>query len=59
MCEIKGVKKILFEKKIMKIVSKLKNNNDVPGFVWITGKNREEIEKSYNEVISNIKVSYL
>jgi biotin carboxylase len=56
--DIKGVRKILFNKKIGDTISVLKDNTNVPGFVWISGKTRKDIDEKYNKVMEAIMIEY-
>lgn len=55
---IKGVKKILLNKKVGDTINPLKDNTDVPGFVWICGKTRKDIHEKYNKVMETIMIEY-
>jgi len=55
---IEGVRKILFNKKAGDTINALKDNTGVPGFVWISGKTREDIHKKYNKVMETIMIEY-
>jgi len=56
--DVEGVRKILFTKKAGDTINPLKNNTDVPGFVWISGKTRKDIDKKYIGVIETIRIEY-
>lgn len=56
--DIKGVRKILFNKKIGDTINVLKDNTNVPGFVWISGKTRKDIDEKYNKVMEAIMIEY-
>jgi len=55
---IVGVRKILFRKKAGDVIGNLKDNTDIPGFVWISGKTRREINETYKKVMNTIKIEY-
>jgi len=55
---IEGVKKILLNKKVGDTINPLKDNTDVPGFVWIRGKTQEDIAEKYNKVMDTIMIEY-
>lgn len=55
---IVGVRKILFRKNVGDVVGNLKDNTDVPGFVWISGKTRREMDEIYKKVINTIRIEY-
>jgi hypothetical protein len=55
---IVGVRKILFMKKAGDVIGNLKDNTDVPGFVWISGKTRREMNETYKKVMGTIKIEY-
>ena len=55
---IVGVRKILFRKNVGDVIGNLKDNTDVPGFVWISGKTRREMDEIYKKVINTIRIEY-
>jgi len=55
---IRGVEKILLNKKVGDTINPLKDNTDVPGFVWICGKTRKDIHEKYNKVMETIMIEY-
>ena len=55
---IVGVRKILFRKNVGDVIGNLKDNTDVPGFIWISGKTRREMNDTYKKVMGTIKIEY-
>ena len=56
--DIEGVNNFLFNKKVGDFITNLKNNTDVPGFVWITGKTRKDTNEKYNKVMETVIIEY-
>ena len=56
---IEGVKKINLNKRVGDTINPLKDNTDVPGFVWISGRTRKDIAEKYNKVMDTILIEYV
>lgn len=55
---IVGVNKIILNKKVGDTINPLKDNSDVPGFVWINGKTRKDIDEKYKKVLKTVMIEY-
>lgn len=57
-CMVIKIKRKIKNKKVGDTINPLKDNTDVSGFVWIRGKNREDIAEKYNKVMETITIEH-
>lgn len=52
------MKQKIENKKVDDTINTLKDNSDVPGFVWISGKTQKNIYEKYKKVMNTIRIEY-
>ena len=53
-----AMKQKIENKKVDDTINPLKDNSNIPGFVWISGKTRREMDEIYKKVINTIRIEY-